>query len=261
MAWSVSGWRRMLALTLGLAVAIGAMAGCSRQARHPTPGATAGEQGNGGLGQGGDGGATASPTATGGPPPPGYPGDPRTYSQSAISAWVNGQTGRLADLTSPGGAVDFANIPGHPDSHWQYYRCDGAAGSQYCTFRNGNGDELRLQLRSDLLGKPHAILDEVFEKTEYPTDPDDYVRRLWHAWLTGNRQRMLAYSTQSVVGALAATSAPENFTADSSGGGAAGSTYVRGTSTTGFSMTFRVTNEYLGRAHAVSCVAAAPAGC
>jgi hypothetical protein len=260
------------ALAVTLAVTLAGTAGCTRSTSTP-PGDFGGsgqssatsDSGQGGLGTGG---STGEPTpdgnggATTGAPPT-YPNDARTYAMAAITAWANGQTSRLASLTAPGAASQFASIQGHPDTHWQYYQCEGAAGSQYCTFRNSNGDQLQLRVSSQYLGQQHAVSEAVFEKTEYPTSAESYVSSFILAWTNGNKQRMVAYANQQTVDFVTKSPAPENWTAQNNAPPASGGyTYVFETSTLGtFSMTFKVLNTALGKQHAIQCAKAGNATC
>ena len=208
----------------------------------------------------------ASPTAdanpTGVPVPTGYPDEARAYAEAAITAWVNGQKGRLEQLSGPGVAVTFLNIGGTPDSHWLYYRCEGAAGSQYCAFRNNAGDQLQLRLTTQLLGKPHAVSEVVFEKTEYPSSADSYVSGFILAWVNGNKQRMLALANRSTVDLVSRSTPPTDWTAQNNGPPPSGGyTYVFETSNQGFSMTFKVLGSSLGKPHAIQCAKAGNATC
>jgi hypothetical protein len=253
---------------LGLVLAMTAMVGCDRAKSSggtPTsPAATSPESGEGGLGTGGPGAGGPDPgePTTGSPVPAGYPNDARAYGLAAISAWVNGQKDRLDNLSGPGVAINFLNIPGSPDSHWQYYRCEGAAGSQYCTYRNNSGDQLQLRLTTQLLGAAHAVTEVVFEKTEYPSTAESYVSGFILAWTNGNRQRMLALANQSTVDLVTKGKPPANWTAQNNASPPAGGyRYVFQTSTDGFSMTFKVRESALGKPHAIQCAKAGNATC
>lgn len=249
--------RQLTVAVVGLLLAAVALTGCSRHSpRRPTPAASASvaASGNGGLGAGpgtASASATPAPGGTTAAPPGSYPADARSYGLAAITAWVNGQTSRLGDLTAPGVATNFVNIGGHPDTHWAYYNCQGAAGTQYCVYRNNNGDELQLRLRNDLLGKAHAVVEAIFEQTAYASSPDAYVSAFLLAWTKGNRQRMLALSNQGTVDFVTHYTPPASWTLTTDG--AAGSTYVRATNPAGFDLTVRVINQNLGQPHAISC--------
>jgi hypothetical protein len=66
------------------------------------------------------------------------------------------------------------------------YMCDGAAGSTYCTFYNTVGDAVRLRLRNDLVGKPHAIIAGVFTPITFPLDYQQYAQEAITAWVGRN---------------------------------------------------------------------------
>jgi hypothetical protein len=258
-----------LCVGLGLVMAMTAVAGCDgakSSGGTPTgPVATTPADGEGGLGTGGLGtggpGAGGS-TGTGSPAPVGYPNDARAYGLAAISAWVNGQKDRLDNLSGPGVATNFLNIPGSPDSHWQYSGCEGAAGSQYCTYRNNSGDQLQLRLTTQLLGEAHAVSEVVFEKTEYPSSAEGYVSGFILAWTNGNRQRMLALANQSTVDLVTKGKVPANWTAQNNAPPPAGGyIYIFETSNDGFSMTFKVRQSALGKPHAIQCAKAGNATC
>jgi hypothetical protein len=261
-----------LALASALAVTLAGAAGCTRSTPPGDfggtgqPGATS-DSGQGGLGTGGNtgespGGNDGGNGATTGAPAT-YPNDARNYAMAAITAWVNGQTSRLASLTGPGAATNFANISGHPDTHWQYYQCEGAAGSLYCSFRNNNGDQLQLRVSSQYLGQQHAVSEVVYEKTEYGTSAESYVSNFILAWTNGNKQRMVAYANQQTVDLVTKSPPPENWTAQNNAPPPSGGyTYVFETSTLGtFSMTFKVLNSAFGKQHAIQCAKAGNATC
>lgn len=265
--------RRLLAAGLGLALAVGSTAGCAKASPAGSGTGSAAEAsasadgGQGGLGTGnpGEPNSSGGANATGGDGSPGaptYPNDARAYAMAAINAWVNGQTSRLAALTSSGAAVNFANVNGHPDSHWQYHRCDGAAGSQYCVFRNNNGDQLQLRLTSQYLGQQHAVSEAVFDRTEYPASAGAYVSGFILAWVNDNRQRMVVYANSKTVDFVTHYPAPPNWTAQNNApppGG--GYTYLFETSNDGFSMTFKVLDSGLGKPHAIQCAKVGNAAC
>jgi len=262
--------RTALRVLLGLALAAGAtamaaaLAGCDRS----KPAGVAGPSPTGtGTGQGGFGtGEPVEPVepspTTGAPVPTGYPKDARGYAQGAITAWANGWKDRLEQLSGPGVAPTFLNLGARPDSQWQYHRCEGAAGAQYCTFRDTTGNQLQLRITTQLLGKPHALAEVVYEKTEYPAGAEAYVGAFILAWANGNRQRMLALANNATLNAVGGGKAPASWTAQNNAPPPAdGFTYVFETSSNGFSMTFKVRSSLLGKPHAIQCAAAGNSVC
>jgi hypothetical protein len=264
--WRERPWRerpgRLGVLLLALAVAMTGVAGCSRKhgAGTATPSGSPAATTPGGVGGLGTGGATPTAGATGSPQPATYPTDARSYAEAAITAWINGQAPRLAQLTAPGVAVNFANIPGHPDPHWQYNHCEGTAGGPYCIFRNNDGDELTLRVVNQYLGQPHAITEVMFDRTGYPANVSDHVRSFFNAWAGGNRQRMLSLANEDTVNFVTPYPPPADWTVGTPEG-AAGHSYVNVTSTAGFSMTVKVLNANIGMAHAIECAALGTTGC
>jgi hypothetical protein len=90
------------------------------------------------------------------------------------------------------------------NDNWTYLRCDGTAGSSYCSFTNADGDQLTLRVSHPLLGKAHAAIEVSLDKTEYPSEGVAYVKEFVAAWQFGNTARMLKLSTPGVVAAVKA---------------------------------------------------------
>lgn len=169
-----------------------ALTGCAQGTGQPSPG--------------GGGFASLGPSASAGgqaaPPPsapssaaPTYPSDADTYSQAAVTAWLNGDQARLDQLRDPGNQILHSVGLGDYDKHWMFQDCQGAAGSSYCTFFNGVGDVLVLQLSNPLLGGPHAITHGTFDPLTFPTDMKAYAQECLDAWRAGNLARV-GYLTQ-----------------------------------------------------------------
>jgi len=162
---------------------------------------------------------TATPTV---PPivdptenPPTYPDTARAYAQAVVDAWAGDSPSWLQALTSTGVSHEIFDLDASPFDDWGFLRCDGAAGSSYCSFVNAeDGDVLTLRISNGLLGQAHAAEDVILDKTVYPTDGVGYVKAFVQAWKFGNTVRMLLLSSPDVVDAVpnapnAAVSYPE----------------------------------------------------
>jgi hypothetical protein len=264
--------RRALTVAVGLAVAAALVGGCAHRpgaGDNGGPDDTTGSQAAGVGGAGGDSTGTPGPgdTAGGGnsPAPPTYPNDAKGYAQATINAWVGGQSTRLGQLAESGAVSQFGSIQGHPDTHWQYIRCDGAAGSSHCTFRNNNGDQLDLRVVNENLGKQRAVAEVVYDRTTYAGNATDYVSAFLGAWFNGNRQRMLTYANSKTVDFLSKYSPLQDWTPQNNAPNEpAGHTYVFEAGSPGNgggSFTFKVLDSSLGKAHAIECASVSNNAC
>jgi hypothetical protein len=103
-----------------------------------------------------------SPTT---PPPgkdaPAIPRSAQDYGTAFVKAWVDGDRSR-ATLLGTESAVKSA-FASSADAMPRFVRCEGAAGSSYCTWA---GDEHTIQLRlgneTASLGQPDAVNEVVF---------------------------------------------------------------------------------------------------
>ena len=205
----------------------------------------------------GGGGATTPPPT--GQPAPTYPKDARAYSVAFLTAWGKKdytRLGQLGALSAVQQVKDSVNTGGVPNTNWHYIKCEGAMGSNYCTFRNDNGDETVIRLTNELVGKPQAVIEAPLDRTRYANKPADYVGLFQGAWAAGNAQRMLAYSTQDVVN-WAKANQPITSLSPSQCDGVAGATYVTligAGADLGRSATFKVSNDLVsqGRKHAIT---------
>jgi hypothetical protein len=199
-----------MALTSGIAAVLVLLSGCAtgQHAGHHTGQAGGAEPATGdGFGQAtsGEGG---SPTAQPPPPPPAsppaatYPTTARAYAEATVAAWSAGDLSRLSALTTPEVDEQFIEIPGKLAPDWIHYRCDGVAGSNYCTLRNGVGDSVTLRVTNQYLGKPHAVVALTASLTTYPANGEMYAREFVRAWATGNTPRMRALARPAVVVAV-----------------------------------------------------------
>jgi hypothetical protein len=176
--------RRVAAVVLATAV-LGWLAACStpNNTTNP-PGATP----NGTFGGG------ASPT-TAAPPPVTYPATAEPYSLAAVNAWAGGDTTRLGQLTDPSATIFATLSAGDYNKVFAVYRCEGAAGSSYCTLYNLVGDTLILQLRNEYLGHAHAVIGGTWHPITFPTDLQAYAQEAIDAW-QGHNTAAVALLTQ-----------------------------------------------------------------
>lgn len=204
--------RRYLGLTI-LVVAAFAGAACgpaaSAGSTSPTPSST-----TEGVGTLGTPDPTSSPSAPAGPSTvkaaPALPQTAEAYAKAVVAAWTKGQLNKLATLTTALVNEQLLEIPDSYDDNWGFLRCDGAAGSSYCSFANANGDLLVLRISHQLLGKAHAATEVTLDETEYPADGVAYVKEFVGAWQFGNTARMLKLSSPAIVEKVSA--APTNPT-------------------------------------------------
>src|SRR5690606_7074771 len=172
------------------------------------PTATAGVDGDGVVGTAGP--ATAGPTTEAGPPPepivdptdmfgPTYPDTVEGYAQAVIQAWAGDDPSWLQALTTEAVYYGIVDLNTSPYDEWTLLRCDGTAGSSYCSFFNPDGDVLILRISHQLLGQAHAATDVTLDKTLYPNDSVLYVKEFVKAWQFGNTARMLKLSSPAVV--------------------------------------------------------------
>jgi hypothetical protein len=189
----------LVALVVAIALAL---AGCG----GTSPNANASPSGDGQFGGAPSGSASATTTGgstpSSGPTSPLYPTTAKAYAQELLKAWSNKNYSRLDQLAVVSAVAqikDSITYGGLPNTNWHYINCDGAAGTTHCTFRNDNGDETVIALNNSQIGHPTAVTEAPLDRTVYATSPGPYVANFIGAWSTGNRQRMLAYSTQAVV--------------------------------------------------------------
>jgi hypothetical protein len=202
---STTTFRRAVTIAaLGLATALGA--GCGPEqapGAGPDPAATGDVDGVGAVG-------TVEPTTTPpqppAPPPPGptdisptYPDTAEAYAQEVLEAWAGDQPSWLQALTTEAVYYGIVDLNASPNDEWSLLRCDGTAGSSYCSFTNADGDVLTLRISHQLLGQAHAATDVTLTKTTYPDDAVEYVKEFVEAWQFGNTARMVKLSSPAVV--------------------------------------------------------------
>lgn len=152
-----------------------------------------------------------------------YPNTAQGYAEQVMQAWAAGDGNRLWLLTTEAAYHGIVDLNASPNDEWTLLRCDGTAGSSYCSYTNPDGDLLTLRISHQLLGQAHATTDVTLEKTVYPKDPVLYVKEFIKAWQFGNTARMLKLSSPAVVDKVPDT-APTSVTylpLDCCGGGLA----------------------------------------
>ena len=92
---------------------------------------------------------------------PAIPRAAQDYGTAFVTAWVGGDRARATQLgTESAVKAAFAS---RVEAMPRFVRCEGAAGSSYCTWA---GDEYTMQLRVHnepaSLGEPHAVVEVVF---------------------------------------------------------------------------------------------------
>jgi hypothetical protein len=224
------------ALTLVLAVTV--LSGCAQSANQPpAPSATTATTTTEGGNSGGGGGT---------PAPVGYPNSPAEYAKAAVSAWAGRDLQRVDNLEVSGGILHtMLACNGCYEIHFVLSTCEGAAGSSYCLFFNGAGDELTIRVQNSALGQPHAVvLGGTFKPVTFPSDNQAYAQEALDAWLSRNDVRLelltLKHMTSGAVDGLGANR-NSTWTFDH-GEGAAGSAYLTWHDTAGHKLTFRFVN-------------------
>ncbi len=192
---------------------------------------------------------TTTPPTTPTTAPPATPPYPSDYPAAILSAWAAHNATLLALLTSDHPAI--LNIPGHPDQHWTAIGCDGAAGSNYCSYYNNNGDEITIRLGNEAIAEHHwhAGSLQFWDPMTYPTDATAYADTFVKAWIAGNKKRMQLLSTTSVTNHFLAIPPPDSdyhLTPN----GTAGHIYVEITHSGGLDETIAIIDPPNG-AHAI----------
>jgi hypothetical protein len=184
-------------LAVGLAAACGPAAGTGAASAPSTPDVAGADSF----------GVATEPTAEPGggvdPGPtdisPTYPDNAEAYAKAVVAAWVADQPRSLGALTSPAAQAQILALLPTVNDQWTFGRCDGTAGSSYCSFTNADGDVLTVRITHSLLSKAHAAIEASLDKTVYPNDGVSYVKAFVGAWQTGNTARMLKLSSPAIV--------------------------------------------------------------
>jgi hypothetical protein len=182
--------------------------------------------------------------------PTSFPSSPRAYAEAVLAAWSQRQVTRLGDLTTSPVQSQILEFPGLPDQHWTYQRCDGAAGSSYCSFGNTDGDMITLRLVNQQVGTAHAATEVRFDRTVYANDAGEYVKGFVEAWRNANTARMEALSSPSEAEYFTHYAPPDTYSVCTV---EAGSTWqVRVFNFDGANYLMRVSSTDLGNKHAIA---------
>ena len=98
-------------------------------------------------------------------------------------------------------------------------RCDGTAGSSYCTFLNDVGDEFTVRISHALLGQAHAGTDVKLDLTVYPKDGVLYVKEFVGAWQFANLPRMVKLSSLAIANQVGSAPVTPTYPAPNCCGG------------------------------------------
>jgi hypothetical protein len=240
---------RLVAIAIAAASGLGALAGCT--AGHPTPGA-AGSPSPGPSGPDSSVGDLPAPSGTPAtsahPTPTSLPSDADAYARLAVAAWRSHDAGALNNLNAPSDTVFHSLDLGNYDKRFDTLAtCEGAAGSTYCTYFNTVGDTLRLQLRNELLGKPHAIVGGTLIPITFPTDFQAYAKEALDAWQAHNSAAVALLTGKPADTAFAAVPAALRTSAFTFTGtdGAAGHGYITFSDSAGDQVSFEFNNPGL----------------
>jgi hypothetical protein len=134
-----------------------------------------------------------------------FPGTVEAYAEAVVEAWAGDDPDWLQALTAEAVYYGIFDLDASPYDVWTLLRCDGAAGSSYCSFLNPDGDVLTLRISHALLGQADAATEVNLDKTVYPNDSVLYVQEFVKAWQFGNTARMVKLSSQAVVNKVPGT--------------------------------------------------------
>ncbi len=94
------------------------------------------------------------------------------------------------------GRRTLPEVPTDMDMAWTFIECDGAAGSSFCTYRNGEGSDLILRVPN---AQPETVNEVRVDRTVFAPDADAYARHFVEAWINSNQARLRALSTPDVA--------------------------------------------------------------
>jgi hypothetical protein len=146
-------------------------------------------------------GCAMSGTATGG----------SGASRDVMTAWLSCDTAKLKDLLTDEAYTQLKAV-GVPklDGHWAFTACDGAMGSNYCTFRNKLGSDVVIRVRNE--PGPHPVTEFKMDATVYHDNAEKYAREFLDAFVNHNKPRMVALSSQSIVDGIVVDAPPAGYT-------------------------------------------------
>lgn len=187
-----------------------------------------------------------------------YPGTAQAYAEAVLLAWRIRQFTRLTDLTSPEVLAQLqttANI----EFDWSFINCQGAAGSSYCQYLNGDGDSATLRLNNQLLGRAHAATEVKLDRTTYSNNAVEYIKAFIEAWRNANTKRMAALASATEVTYFTHYTPPGAYSTCATLAG--GTASVRVYNADGLNYTLTVSVATLGAKHAITGHASMPAAC
>jgi hypothetical protein len=187
-----------------------------------------------------------------------YPTSAQAYAEAVLQAWRLKQFTRVSDLTSATVLTQLqttANI----ETDWSFVNCQGAAGSSYCLYLNGDGDAATLRLENQQLGRAHATTEVKLDLTTYSNNAVEYVKAFIEAWRTANTKRMGVLANTTEVAYFTHYAPPGAYSTCATL--ASGTASVRVYNADGLNYTLTVSVATLGAKHAITGHATTPAAC
>ncbi len=190
-----------------------------------------------------------------------FPNSAQLYAEAVLLAWRTNAQSRLAELVTPT-VLSQLQTTTNLERNWVYASCQGAAGSTYCQFLNGDGDAVTLRLENRYVGQPRAVTEVRLDVTTYSNNAIEYVKAFVEAWRNANTKRMAALANQAEVDYFTHYTPPGSYSTCASPP-AGGATNVRVYNPEGLNYTLVVTIAALGSKHAIAGHAApiSPAPC
>ncbi len=196
---------------------------------------------------------SATPTASAD-----FPSTARLYGEAVLLAWRSNQLTRLGDLVTST-VLSQLQSTGAIEPNWAYLECQGAAGSSYCQFRNGDGDAVTVRLDNQLLGKAHATTEVKLDLTTYSNNAVEYVKAFIEAWRNANTKRMATLANQTEVDYFTHYVPPETYSTCATI--TSGFANVRVYNADGLDYTLTIAVATLGNKHAITGHSATAAAC
>ena len=187
-----------------------------------------------------------------------YPSTAQAYAEALLQAWRLRQFSRVGDLAVPEVLSQLQTAP-DIETDWTFVKCEGAAGSSYCQYLNGDGDSATLRLSNQQLGKAHATTEVILDRTAYSNNAVEYVKAFVEAWRNGNPKRMETLANPTEVSYFTHYTPPETYSTCATL--TAGTASVRVYSAAGLNYTITVAVATLGSKHAITGHASTPAAC
>jgi hypothetical protein len=200
----------------------------------------------------------SSPPTTPAAAAPSYPSSAQGYAEAVLQAWRLRLFTRVSDLTTPEVLTQLqttANI----ETDWSLVNCQGAAGSSYCQYLNGDGDSATLRLENQRLGTAHATTEVKLDLTTYSNNAVEYVKAFIEGWRNANIKRMTTLANQTEVEYFTHSTPPGTYSTCATLAG--GTASVRVYNTDGLNYTLTVGVSALGTKHAITGHVTVPAAC